>query len=84
MLGGAGNKLDSIPNYTLLILSYQQIQLDKLGWSTRTDIIKLKRLNNNWRMLCLIKPIYRIHLYIAMSIHHIWVLKSEFLCNTKW
>ena len=42
MLGGAGNKLDSIPNYTLLILSYQQIQLDKLGWSTRTNIIRLK------------------------------------------
>lgn len=30
-LGGVGNKSDTSRNYTMLILSYQQIQLDKLG-----------------------------------------------------
>ena len=43
-LGGAKNKSYTIQNYTLLILSYQQIQLDKLRWNTIIDIIRMKRL----------------------------------------
>ena len=43
-LGGAGNKSYIIQNYTLLILSYQQIQLGKLRWSIIIDIITMEQL----------------------------------------
>ena len=41
-MGGTENKPYSIQNYTLLMLSYHEIQPDKLKWSTVTAIIKMK------------------------------------------
>ena len=41
MLGGAGNKPDSIQNYTMIILiADQYIQGEKLGWSSALILLE--------------------------------------------
>lgn len=44
MFGEPENKPYSIWNYTLFILFARKIQLDKLGWNTVTDIIRMEYL----------------------------------------
>jgi hypothetical protein len=42
-MDGTGIKPNSIQNYTLLLVSYRQIQLDKLLWSIVIDIIRVEQ-----------------------------------------
>jgi hypothetical protein len=42
-MDGTGIKPNSIQNYTMLLVSYWQIQLDKLVWSIVIDIIRVEQ-----------------------------------------
>lgn len=45
MMDGVENKSTSIPNYTMLILSYQHIQPNKLECNAQIGIIRMEHLS---------------------------------------
>ena len=49
-LSGSGNKSNTSKNNTMLILSYQQIQLDKLGEALSLILLEWKGLIMLWRV----------------------------------
>ena len=81
MLGGAGNKSYTIWNYTLLILSYHQMQHDKRGWNFVTSIIIMKWLISiEW--CCYVLIININSLINAYRIQYTWLFVSQPMNST--